>query len=300
MAIRVLMLDLGDTLVHDTVVFPHVADALTALSKIEAARGEHLVTCLVSDFKTPTPPPTQTKIAAIFSEYVELLDQFGLRKFFEPVQDRVTLSAHAGVAKPDRRIFEKAIERLGVRAELGECLFITEDAAHLAACSALGMETLRFGSTEGFTDWAEAPLLVAAKISGLHSPNMATALGAWLHSVHGMQLMDVEASPSANIIRARVREVCALPSSELGGEKLHAELPVTIELRVSESGRVERMVQEGPSDEAMTDATHLIKTLRAHRQIAPEQGPMPAGTTHQFVTDAQDRKVVKRRRFSAV
>ena len=160
------MLDLGETLVHDGAVFPHVPEALEAFAEMQTAQGEPLATCVVSDFKMPAPPSTPEKVGEIFAEYLELLERFGLREHFEPVERRATLSTHAGVNKPHRRVFEKALERLDVSAELAECLFITENQAHIEACAALGMETLRFGSAEGFMDWAEAPVLVAAKLSG--------------------------------------------------------------------------------------------------------------------------------------
>jgi hypothetical protein len=71
----------------------------------------------------------------IFDEYLKLLEQFGLRAFFEPVDRRVTLSTHAAANKPDRRVFEKAIARLGVSAALTDCLFITENVSHRRARS---------------------------------------------------------------------------------------------------------------------------------------------------------------------
>jgi FMN phosphatase YigB (HAD superfamily) len=128
--------------------------------------------CLVSDFTMPAPPVTQAKIATLFDEYLSLLDGFGLRSFFEPVEEHITLSTHAGVNKPDRRIFEMAIERLGMTAQLLECLFITEAVAHLNAASALGMQTIPFNAPGGFTDWADAPLLVAKKVSGPEKTNI--------------------------------------------------------------------------------------------------------------------------------
>jgi putative hydrolase of the HAD superfamily len=51
--------------------------------------------------------------------------------------DDVVLSCEAGVAKPDRRIFELALARLG--AEPGSALFIDGTPGHVAAALALGM-----------------------------------------------------------------------------------------------------------------------------------------------------------------
>src|SRR5262249_6650807 len=130
--IRVVMFDLGETLVdNDRRPFPHITDALTAIAAFKTADGKPLHSCLVSDYTMPEPPATQAKITALFKKYLAILDHTGLRAFFEPVEKRVTLSTHAGVAKPDRRIFETALQRLGVKVPLEERLFITEDPGHI-------------------------------------------------------------------------------------------------------------------------------------------------------------------------
>src|SRR5215472_9201578 len=105
--IRVLMFDLGMTLVdQENRPFRHVPAALTAIAKFETKGGKPLESCLVSDFDLAPPPVTAAKVNAIFKRYLEILDTTTLRPFFEPVKNRVTLSTHAGVMKPDRKIFE--------------------------------------------------------------------------------------------------------------------------------------------------------------------------------------------------
>ncbi len=166
--IRVVMFDLGGTLVDDDRrPFPHVEDALTAIAGLKTVDGKPLRSCLVSDYDTtPTPPKTDAEIAALFDEYLAILDGTGLRPSFEPVDQRVTLSIHAGASKPNRKIFEKALERLGTGAALDECLFITEEPGHIeAARDRLKMATLQFRSTKSdrfdFDDWTKAPALIA-------------------------------------------------------------------------------------------------------------------------------------------
>ena len=111
--IRVALFDLGLTLVDSlNRPFPHVKEALQTIQSFTTAKGKPLLLGLVSDFDMPAPPATPAKIAAIFDRYLAVLDQTGLRSFFEPVQRRVTLSTHAGVFKPDRKIFETALRRL--------------------------------------------------------------------------------------------------------------------------------------------------------------------------------------------
>src|SRR3954451_11984674 len=155
--VRVLLLDLGGTLVDGDRPFRHVVEALSALAELDGSTGEPLQIALVSDF-LPADPPTPTGVQARFDEYLAILDRTGLKPLFEPVDRRVTLPTHAGVRKPDRRVYELALRRLGSSAGLTDCLSITENADHVAACRALGMHALQFGAD--FDDWSQAPALV--------------------------------------------------------------------------------------------------------------------------------------------
>src|SRR5262249_44730540 len=130
--IKALLLDLGGTLEVDDRVLPGVPEALSAFQRFQATDGKPLVMCLVSDFTMPMPRTPQA-IDAAFEDYLRILDRFDLRRFFEPVTERVTLSTHAGVLKPARLIFETALKRAKLDATIEEALFITEDADHIHA-----------------------------------------------------------------------------------------------------------------------------------------------------------------------
>lgn len=159
--VRVLILDLGDTLVSGDQALPHVPEALATFRELDGSTGLPLELALVSDFR-PAVPFSPAEVQKRFTEYLDLLERFGLRTFFEPVDRHVTLSSQAGVNKPDRRIYELALTRLGTDATIADCLSITEDAGHVAACRALGMQALQFGVD--FTDWSQAPALVRGLI----------------------------------------------------------------------------------------------------------------------------------------
>ena len=79
---------------------------------------------LVSDFDMPDDPE---QIPIIRQRYYEILDGLGLRSLFEPVADRVTLSAEVGVFKPDERIFLAVIEKIADGLRFGDVVFITEN-----------------------------------------------------------------------------------------------------------------------------------------------------------------------------
>jgi hypothetical protein len=53
-------------------------------------------------------------------------------------------------------------------------------------------------------------------------------------------------------------------------------------------------------DEAAAEAKQFERTLRANRQVAAGQGPLPPGTTHVEEKDEKGRTRLKRKRFSAV
>jgi FMN phosphatase YigB (HAD superfamily) len=69
--------------------------------------------------------------------------QYGLPEALaQAAYDVVISSAAVGVKKPDRRIFEIAVERLGV--QFPETAFIDDNAANIGAAKRLGMHAIRF------------------------------------------------------------------------------------------------------------------------------------------------------------
>jgi putative hydrolase of the HAD superfamily len=56
-------------------------------------------------------------------------------------QDLVIFSSEVGVAKPDRGIFLLAIERAQIAPP--ECLFCTEEEAHISAARDVGIQTMK-------------------------------------------------------------------------------------------------------------------------------------------------------------
>src|SRR5437588_10900150 len=167
--IRALLLDLGATLIDsENRVFPGVKDALGVLQTFKTEDHQPLVLGVVSDFTMPE-PRTAAAIAAAFADYLEVLDKTGLRGFFEPVDERVTLSTLVGVKKPAAAVVEAALKRAKVDAPITEAMFITEEAGHVAACRKLGMTALQFG--KDFKDWSAAPMLIAQKIGAPGTKN---------------------------------------------------------------------------------------------------------------------------------
>jgi len=180
--IRVALFDLGQTLVDDLrQPYPHARAALSAIAGFKTASGKPLRSALVSDYTLVDPQLTWSRIKPLFDEYLDILGATGLREFFEPVAQRVTLSTHAGVAKPQRALFEKAMSRLQVKATLDECVLITESKTHVDAVrKKLGMQALQFGIAGAagvdFSDWSQAPALLVHLLGTQEGTNVPAAI----------------------------------------------------------------------------------------------------------------------------
>jgi epoxide hydrolase-like predicted phosphatase len=66
-------------------------------------------------------------------------------KFIDPF-DQVIISAEAGIAKPDPRIYALALDKLAVAAH--ETIFVDDFIENINACNALGMIGIHFRSAE--------------------------------------------------------------------------------------------------------------------------------------------------------
>jgi len=301
---RILMLDLGDTLVHENTVFPHVREALETLRNFKTADGSPLALALVSDFLMPDPPATAAKIENLFKQYINILDQLNLGEFFKPFKRHITLSTHAGVNKPDRRIFELAITRLGLDAKLSDCIFITENAEHIAACKKLGMATLWFAPEANggdFDDWSEAPLLVSQILESEDGPNFESGLKLALSSKYGMELLSMEKKKQGAKVRARAQKWQAVPNPK-GKNKgdVHVPIPVDVEVDMNKKGRIRSVKGDDPDPEAVADAASFVETLEANKQVADEGKDLGPGETHRIETDEKGQKRLVRKRFSAI
>ena len=303
--IRVVMFDLGSTLVdNDVHPFAHVEDALTAISDFKTADGKPLLSCLVSDFTMPPAPVTDAKVAGLFNEYLAILDATGLRPFFEPVNERVTLSTQAGVKKPDRKIFETALQRLGAGVGLEECLFITEDAVHIEkARDVLKMGTLQFrsgGSSQfDFDDWAEAPALIANLVAPHQESNTQAAIKAHL-ATKGIDMLGSEqaGSPDEMTFSGQMWSPISVPGFD-DLKDVHVAIPVEGKVTRGRKGEV-RSVAKQPSAEQVEEVSSFVRSLAEHGQIAGHAGKDAKGTTHQIETDKKGTRRLVRKRYSAL
>ncbi|MET0966099.1 MAG: M28 family peptidase [Nakamurella sp.] len=177
-----MLFDLGNTLESGDALLPDAIETLTAIAELTDPAGRQVRLGLISDF-TPAPKPEQ--IPAIQAEYYDIIARLGIRSFFEPVAQRVTLSTEVGVGKPDPAIFRRAIEKLDPAASLADALFVTENLAHVRAARRLGMRAVHFrGPGQSTGDITSLPELV---------PLVREFIGASTESM----LVDVVSIPAA-------------------------------------------------------------------------------------------------------
>jgi hypothetical protein len=303
--IRVVMFDLGETLVdaHQR-PFDHVREALTAIASFRTADSKPLRSCLVSDFTLVTPPITPAKVRPVFEEYLAILGTTGLRELFEPVGKRVTLSTHVGVNKPDRAVFTKALSRLQSRAALTECLFIAENTDHIRAVrQTLGMTTLQFeapGVTHfDFDDWSQAPALIAHLVDPHQPDNLHGAVQAHL-AAHGVETVSAQAMGTSGKVHVagNIWHKVPVPGHpEL--DDVHVAVPVAGELTLGRTGKLTGNLPKQPNEEQLAEARAFVGSLAAHGQIEGVVRGPNRGATHAIEVDAQGRRKLVRKRFSA-
>jgi hypothetical protein len=303
--IRIVMFDLGLTLIDEqNRPFDHVPEALTAISKFTTADKKPLRCCLVSDFTMAIPPVTAKKVRALFDDYLEVLDGTGLRSFFEPVDRHVTLSTQANALKPDRAVFEMALKRLRVKATLEECLFITENTAHIkAARTTLRMKTLQFSAAGSppfdFDDWSQGPALVAHLVDPLHATNTHTAVEMFL-TAEGVELVNLEGAGAPGTFNAAGRVWQPISVPDVGNEQpVHVAVPVHGEITIDSKGAIRSEVSP-PTDDDVAEASEFVGSLAVHGQIATAGAPRSAGATHEIEIDDSGRQRLVRKRFSAL
>jgi epoxide hydrolase-like predicted phosphatase len=130
--------------VPETEAWRHVAEAfgLNAAQLEEMQRdfwsGDHLDARLVAFLRDLRPRYKTAILSNAWGNARRLFEELGL----DQVVDAMIISAEEGVLKPDARIYQIALERLGVRP--AEAVFVDDFVENVAAARALGMAAVHF------------------------------------------------------------------------------------------------------------------------------------------------------------
>ena len=249
-------------------------------------------------------------LSGVLDEFIKLLP-VELIERFSPVDQRVTLSAHAGVPKPDPKVFVTAIRRLGLSLGLDSCLLITEERMHILHAQQLGMTTLQFSGgmsppPEGteFVDWSEAPMLIAHRING-SAPvpsNLTAAVRTQLAATHSeLEAVTVQRQPNESGTSLSIQADSLVPIHDraLGDlDGVCVPVPVTGSLTLNSSGGVIGLEGAEPSQLDIDEVMLLVRSLANTGQIKDHGAKVGTGPTYEVVTDSQGRRILKRRRAS--
>ncbi|MCW2308003.1 M20/M25/M40 family metallo-hydrolase [Rhodobium gokarnense] len=150
---RIVLFDLGNTLVDGyNKVLDGATELLESVGTVRDPDGLPVQLGLVSDYYWAA---TEEENDRLHQEYYKILEATGLAPHFRPFQQRVTLSTAIGVGKPDRRIFEAALKKLGDEVHFHHALFITVTEEHVIGARRLGMMAIHFkgpGQEKGEVD----------------------------------------------------------------------------------------------------------------------------------------------------
>jgi FMN phosphatase YigB (HAD superfamily) len=299
--IRVVMLDLGDTLTDGTQPLPFVLDCLDALSRFETSDGKLLQYCLVSDYHLAS-PFTEGAVAERFSEFLEVIERLGLRSSFEPVNQRITLSSHVNAFKPDPRVFTKALDRMGSDAGFEDCLFITENRMHISACAEMGMSTIPFGygaaQEGGFDSWPEGLILISKAVDQISKRNFKIALSVFVRARYDLDNLQIIDPITEHGVAATAQAWTPLESTELGAlDGVCVQMQVSLTVTEIEAGFHKVVITVPPTQENIDEARQFIRSLELHQQI---EGPRPSvigSASHYIETESSGQRKLKRRGF---
>ncbi len=300
--INVAFFDIDETLLHMGKPIPGVLDALKSIAQLHTATGLPLLLGVVSDYEMPTQPVTEAKIVALETQYRKaVLEPTGLANYFDPFETKVTISSRAGVSLPNRSVFENALDRLHSSAALDECLYITGEVNHLAEYNRYGMIPIRFGSAvpgiHCFTNWCDAPLLLANIVTPDDMHNIAMAIAPALASHHGLNAF-ASTGIHGRVIHGRANQLSQLNDPRLGAlDGIYVERPAEVTVAITSKGGLGKVQTAGPGPDEVSDAVNFVHTLMQGGRIA-HQGES-RGTTHAVQMDANGREVLIRQRYAA-
>ncbi|MCU1515970.1 MAG: Peptidase [Pseudarthrobacter sp.] len=136
---KLVLFDLGNTLESAGMLQPGALETLEAIAALRDGEQPAAELGLLSDFDMPDEP---SDVPIIQQRYYQLLEDLGIRQFFEPVAEHVTLSTEVGVFKPDEAVFRVAASKGDPALEFGDVLFVTENRSHVLAARRLGLQAV--------------------------------------------------------------------------------------------------------------------------------------------------------------
>jgi len=230
----------------------------------------------------------------------------GLRDFFEPVGQRVTVGPEAGTEIINKGVFETVLLHLQSGTRLDDGVFVSGVEEAIRIARPMGIRTLQFspkqtGTMDSFSDWTEAPLLAANLFEAAKMNNRELAVRFHLSAGQNLDVTSLQTTTKADTLEGTVNSWVPISSEtfkQLDG--VNVKLPAKITVKLDSSGRMKNLEQTRPLAEDQEEARHFLESLARHGQVATEGGSGLDTVTHEIRTDAQGKRYLIRKRFSAV
>jgi hypothetical protein len=299
--IHFLLFELENTFVdREGKVIAHVIDALNTMTSFRMDTGKGPVMCLIAEGSAD-----RNAVSDKFAELSSRLETLGLKRFFDPVGQRVTLMEGGNIHRFDRHLFDTALSQSARNAKPDQCVFFTGDPDVARVARNLTITTLEFAIHQDdgidFTDWLESPLLVAKIVGYNRLKNTEVALRAYLAATQNIDLISLTASADPDTFVGNSSTWQPITSEKLRHlSGINVKLPAEIRVQLDASGKVKTVERIGPATSDKEEAAHFVESLITHGQIASQSSAASRDATHEITTDSEGRRYLVRKRFTAV
>jgi len=299
--LKIVLLEFEDTLITSTGdLYSGVVETLSTLQKFETDDQRKLLLYLFS----LTPGMWQGAGKSPFEGLRQRLDSLGLGTFFDPIDERAVVGSKGDVTI--QGVIDAVRSRVSSHANLDDIVFVSGSESVSHAIEQNKLRSFRFSQNtvdgpDQFSDWAELPLLLANLFDSARQKNLEFALRTYLSSRENLSLAFLRPSGKPDVWEGQVNTWHSVSSrgfSELNDVNVKIPGQVTIEL--DSTGRIEKLQQTEPSPQDKEEAQSFVESLARHHQIATENNPELERATHAIETNADGKRYLVRKRFSAV
>jgi hypothetical protein len=292
--VRILIVETKYAILQKGHVVSHAKSALEVLHRFETDHGETLKILLLND--SPMLPSKGPDAASA------MVEQLGLTELFDAPAQQVYFTKPTSPQVPPRSCFEDALRNAGEPVALDTTLFITGQADWTSVCQSYGMHVLLFSpiseAMSDFSNWIDAPLVIARRYFPEHHANLEIALKTYLATKHDMALVSLTSPAGSGPINCTAKAWWPLEDNKLSELRgVCVQLPVQLSMDLGERGSVQTTVTP-PEPDVLTEVTQYVTSMYARGEIQMESAAPTPGQTHVLEIDASGRRRLVRERFA--
>lgn len=296
MAIKLILFDLGGTLVHDSARLPYVREALMVISRFSTSSGEKVKLGVVCEGRSRPEPGIDRS-----EEFAGLLKATALDEFFRPLARSVTVWSGARGMQPDHSVFAVAAQHWGTTPQ--ETLFVGASLTSLRDVSHYGPAIVGFGTPQpgvpSFSTWLEGPTRIAHIITPAQDRNFEKALAFQLQLTRGISNFKC-LFKEHGIFRGRGSQLMPLHDSALKNlNGVYSSITSDVAVTCDADGNIVSVQTPAPTKADLDEAILHVLNLVSQKQLSSCSAVTTPQTTHAVESDAKGRRIIVRQRYSA-